>query len=200
MDTAKPLMLLDVDGPLNPFGLIDRRLEVTPKAPRRRGGVHLHQAPPAPGRFPRGRVAGAPERRARASAARPGPSRHARVGDHLGRGGLGQHAHRSAARAAGTARHHLAVGRASREARLAARGSWKTPHVLAWLDAHAPGTPWAWGDDELNRHDRALVREHYAQGGEQAWTPLLLRVEPHEGLRRSHFATLSHWAATATVR
>lgn len=81
-----------------------------------------------------------------------------------------------------------------RHPRVGRNGSWKTPYVAAWLDAHAPGLPWVWVDDEVNRFDRAWIAQHYATGA--APPHLLHRVEADRGLVEDDFARLAAFADT----
>lgn len=81
------------------------------------------------------------------------------------------------------------------------RGSWKTRHILRWLDEHAvtpDGThlPWVWVDDEIRSADRVLVRDHYGErhGAPQTVRRWLLHIEPSHGLRRHDLAELRRWA------
>lgn len=74
-------------------------------------------------------------------------------------------------------------------------GSWKTRHIAAWLDAHATGPdgralPWVWVDDDVNRFDRSWLAEHY---GQSAPPHRLYRVEPRHGLRAHDFEDLTGW-------
>lgn len=72
-------------------------------------------------------------------------------------------------------------------------GSWKTPHISRWLDRYAPGIPWAWVDDEVNRYDRFWFIQHHYAG-----TPgphLIQRVEKGKGLTEKDFEALTQWEA-----
>ncbi|MEV7677181.1 hypothetical protein ACFRR7_12840 [Streptomyces sp. NPDC056909] len=68
----------------------------------------------------------------------------------------------------------------------APRGTlWKTRYVLEY----AAGRPFAWVDDEITSYDREWVdREHLAAA-------LLLYVDPGTGLTRPDFDALAEWAA-----
>ena len=57
---------------------------------------------------------------------------------------------------------------------------WKTPHLVV----HAAGRPFAWVDDELGAVDRAFVSAHH--GG----PALLHHIDPRLGLRAPDFAAL----------
>jgi len=63
---------------------------------------------------------------------------------------------------------------------------WKTRPLLAW----AAGRPFAWVDDEITDADRAWAVAHHAG------RCLLQRVDPSLGLQPDDFTTLSAWAAT----
>lgn len=81
------------------------------------------------------------------------------------------------------------------------RGTWKTKHILAWLDDYArlpDGThvPWVWIDDEIGPGDRDLVRRHYGEvrGEPRKQHRWLLQIQPMHGLRRNDLADLREWA------
>jgi hypothetical protein len=63
---------------------------------------------------------------------------------------------------------------------------WKTRTLVEW----AAGRPFIWIDDEISDRDREWVSANY---GSRA---LLYRVEPRKGLRHSDFATLAEWLDT----
>ncbi|MFJ8886088.1 HAD domain-containing protein [Streptomyces sp. NPDC102402] len=60
---------------------------------------------------------------------------------------------------------------------------WKTRHVVDYAD----GRPFAWVDDEISDLDRAWVAAHHPGRS------LLLRVDPWVGLVREDFETLAQW-------
>ncbi|MFI6643647.1 hypothetical protein [Streptomyces sp. NPDC050504] len=62
---------------------------------------------------------------------------------------------------------------------------WKTRHLLTW----AAGRPFAWVDDMITDLDTAHVTAHHDAPA------LLLRIHPGRGLRESDFAELTRWAA-----
>ncbi|MFF9015490.1 HAD domain-containing protein [Streptomyces sp. NPDC014870] len=68
----------------------------------------------------------------------------------------------------------------------APRGTfWKTQYILEY----AAGRPFAWVDDDITAYDREYVdRNHLAAA-------LLLRVDPRLGLLRPDFDALAEWAA-----
>jgi len=53
---------------------------------------------------------------------------------------------------------------------------WKTPQVLAWLEQHHPGRPWIWIDDDISDEDVAIC------AGGSAAAHLLLSPEPGTGM------------------
>ena len=63
---------------------------------------------------------------------------------------------------------------------------WKTPEIVAW----AKGRPFAWIDDEITAADQAWVRTHHDGPA------LLHRIDPRLGLRDDDFALLTIWAET----
>ncbi|MFF4255257.1 hypothetical protein ACFY1L_29020 [Streptomyces sp. NPDC001663] len=63
---------------------------------------------------------------------------------------------------------------------------WKTPEIVAWADGRA----FAWVDDEITDADRAWVQAHHHGPA------LLHRVDPRTGLSTDDFAVLTEWAAS----
>ncbi|MEU8677655.1 hypothetical protein [Streptomyces sp. NPDC048560] len=62
---------------------------------------------------------------------------------------------------------------------------WKTPEIVAW----ARGRAFAWVDDEITDSDRAWVRAHHDGPA------LLHRIDPRRGLGADDFTALEEWAA-----
>lgn len=62
---------------------------------------------------------------------------------------------------------------------------WKTPEIVAW----AKGREFAWLDDEITDADRAWVAEHHPAPA------LLHRIDLRRGLVSDDFAVLESWAA-----
>ncbi|MEU1349891.1 HAD domain-containing protein [Streptomyces sp. NPDC005776] len=62
---------------------------------------------------------------------------------------------------------------------------WKTRYIVEY----AAGRPFAWIDDEITERDRAWVAEHGA--GRES---LLLPIDPRVGLERADFDALAAWA------
>ncbi|WP_171164574.1 HAD domain-containing protein [Streptomyces sp. I05A-00742] len=60
---------------------------------------------------------------------------------------------------------------------------WKTRVLVAWAD----GRPFAWVDDEIGEADRAWVAAHHSGRA------LLHRVDPRRGLGDGDFAVLGAW-------
>ena len=67
---------------------------------------------------------------------------------------------------------------------------WKTHSLVE----HAAGRPFIWVDDEITDRDRHWVAEHHRG---QA---LLCRVDPHRGLTDADFRTLDEWLRTLNGR
>ncbi|MEV7682754.1 HAD domain-containing protein [Streptomyces sp. NPDC088341] len=63
---------------------------------------------------------------------------------------------------------------------------WKTRALVAW----AAGRAFAWADDEITDADRAWVSAHHRGHA------LLHRVDPREGLTDADFAALDAWSRT----
>ncbi|MET7476747.1 hypothetical protein ABZT17_20565 [Streptomyces sp. NPDC005648] len=61
---------------------------------------------------------------------------------------------------------------------------WKTPEIVAW----AKGRAFAWVDDEITAADRSWVEKHHDGPA------LLHRVDPRYGLVIDDFAALTAWA------
>ncbi|MER7640727.1 HAD domain-containing protein [Streptomyces sp. NPDC126522] len=61
---------------------------------------------------------------------------------------------------------------------------WKTRQIVAW----AAGRPFVWVDDLVTDLDVRHVEAHHDRPA------LLLKVDPRRGLRESDFATLEQWA------
>ncbi|GAA2042321.1 hypothetical protein GCM10009839_51300 [Catenulispora yoronensis] len=60
---------------------------------------------------------------------------------------------------------------------------WKTPQIVAW----ARGRPFAWVDDQITATDIAWVRSHHSGPALLHW------VDPRIGLTDDDFATLAAW-------
>ncbi|MFD8088360.1 hypothetical protein ACFV4F_42555 [Kitasatospora sp. NPDC059722] len=65
---------------------------------------------------------------------------------------------------------------------------WKTPEIVAW----AEGRPFAWVDDQITDADRDWTAAHHDGPA------LLHRVDDRTGLRTDDFATLRQWANQLT--
>ncbi|MFE6714576.1 HAD domain-containing protein [Streptomyces sp. NPDC057695] len=67
----------------------------------------------------------------------------------------------------------------------APRGTfWKTQYILEY----AAGRPFAWVDDDITRYDREFVEQNHLAAA------LLLHVDPRFGLLRPDFDALADWA------
>lgn len=175
--TDRPLLLLDIDGPLNPFAARCPRLRGY-TAHRLRPEVWLSRQVPGSRRHRRGlRV-------------RLNPSHGERLTE------------LPYALAWASAWAHDANALVSPRIGLpgdlpvvewpAAPGAdpdglcWKTRTLLDW----AAGRPFAWVDDMITSRDAAHVAEHHDAPA------LLMRISPRWGLRDEDFAELRSWAGT----
>ncbi|MET8576790.1 hypothetical protein [Streptomyces sp. NPDC005012] len=174
----RPLLLLDVDGPLNPFGA---------RFVRHRGYVTHRMLPDCRSPLPH-----ASRRRA---------AREARVRLHPGHGARllalpyqltwatawCRQANELVAPAIGLPGDLPVVEWPSARCGRSADGvHWKTRTLLEW----AAGRPFAWVDDELTGRDADHVATHHPGSA------LLLRIDPRKGLRDRDFGRLEHWART----
>lgn len=66
---------------------------------------------------------------------------------------------------------------------------WKTRHLVA----HASGRPFAWVDDELGERDRSFVRTHHRAAA------LLHHVDARHGLRDTDFEAIAAFARTLST-
>lgn len=91
------------------------------------------------------------------------------------------------------------------------RTCWKTRHIARWLEENGTYSdgegvvhhrPWVWVDDDLSRHDRRWLSGHYGEAKDEE--PLtdrwLFRVEPVHGLRENDFEALRTWGLDHTPR
>lgn len=73
-------------------------------------------------------------------------------------------------------------------------GFWKIPMVLDWLDEREP-RPWVFLDDSFGRVDRVRVRDHLGKETESDTPWELKTIHPSQGIRRSDIDYLRSWAA-----
>jgi len=66
---------------------------------------------------------------------------------------------------------------------------WKTRHVVDYAD----GRPFAWVDDEISERDRAWAAAHHPGRA------LLRRIDPWVGLVRADFDALAEWPRTGSA-
>lgn len=67
---------------------------------------------------------------------------------------------------------------------------WKTQHVVTW----AAGRPFAWIDDDFDDTDRAYVAKHHDGHALLHW------VSPRDGLLERDFKALAAWAASLDAK
>lgn len=71
---------------------------------------------------------------------------------------------------------------------------WKTKKLVAWMDMNRPGIPFKWIDDEVTRRDRDWVEETCAPGSG------IMLVSPKFGLEEGHFETIEEWKSEIDSR
>ncbi|MFJ9341215.1 hypothetical protein ACIRP0_18205 [Streptomyces sp. NPDC101733] len=174
--TGRPLLLLDVDGPLNPFRSLSAGLRGY-TSHRMRPDVWLAHRDPAARRTRRGaRVRLHPAHGARLLAL-PFELTWATAWTHQANTLIAPHI--------GLPVDLPVVDWPELFARDPDGLSWKTRALVAW----AAGRPFAWVDDMITAHDRDWVDAHHPSPA------LLLRIHPRHGLRERDFTTLTTWAA-----
>lgn len=71
--------------------------------------------------------------------------------------------------------------------------SWKTPLVASCIEAYTGrGVPWVWVDDELSRRDRHWLRQRLGPGHAKFLT---MRIDAYEGLTAEHFNRIGDFCA-----
>lgn len=68
---------------------------------------------------------------------------------------------------------------------------WKTPLIVDWLADRGP-RPWVFIDDEVRRNDRTYVNLHMPGSHQEPWK--LIEIHPLHGLRRGDMTMLRDWA------
>ncbi|MFI8187427.1 HAD domain-containing protein [Streptomyces sp. NPDC085946] len=159
----RPLLFLDVDGPLLPFGTSSR----PPRGPGRDSGSSPDGGNPLLGRLDPGL----------------GPRLAALGCDLVWASTWSEEANASVAPRLGLPRLPV-VAWPDACADRGPRGlHWKTPHLVAW----AGGRPFIWVDDEIGAMDRLWVADRHPGPA------LLHRVDPAEGLADADFSALAGW-------
>ncbi|MFG2191030.1 hypothetical protein [Streptomyces sp. NPDC048639] len=173
--TDRPLLLLDVDGPLNPYGA--RLL--------RPHGYSTHRFHPAAWLA---RQTPGSRRHRRGLRVRLNPGHGARLTAlpyELAWATTWMHqANAMIAPAIGLPRELPVIEWPELFTRDPEGLYWKTRHILTW----AAGRPFAWVDDLITHRDTTHVATHHDAPA------LLLRINPRRGLREEDFAQLEGWA------
>ncbi|WP_179258022.1 HAD domain-containing protein [Enemella evansiae] len=191
---AKPILLLDVDGPLNPYRLITRRGHLRPKSRYRERTYsyqrHEFQPDESIHTDPYPVLISADHGAAL--------NKLLQVFSLVWASTWEQSANTFLAPLLGIPElPYIEWPPLAREWTLRERhhGSWKTKHVASWLDEHAERTPWAWVDDEITREDRDWFHRLYGdtRGGPFAVERLLMTIHPKHGLREFDFDELCAW-------
>lgn len=66
---------------------------------------------------------------------------------------------------------------------------WKTPEIVEWMKEHRPNTPYIWLDDECTRKDRNYMAFHTDGLG------TCRQISPKTGLTHEDFTYLNDWSA-----
>ncbi len=179
----RPVLLVDVDGPLNPYAA---------KPHRRPAGYGTHRLlTPRWEAAERYRLAlwGLPDERARPLRVwlNPdhGPALAALPFDLVWATTWEEEANTYIAPVLGLPTLPFIAWRAPRPEAPGGGLFWKTPEVVAW----AKGRPFAWVDDEITDADRTWVDAHHDGPALLHW------IDPRIGLATDDFAVLEEWAA-----
>ncbi|MGI5351633.1 hypothetical protein ACQEU8_26145 [Streptomyces sp. CA-250714] len=173
-ESCRPLLMLDVDGPLNPFAA---------RWPRRPRGYRTHRMLPA-SYVARREAAGRDSRPLRVRLNAAHGERLLGLGyDLVWATAWGTEANEYIGPLLGLPR--LPVIEWGDEIVPELDGLlFKTRHVVAW----AAGRPFAWVDDALTARERRFVGAHHPGPA------LLHHVDPRRGLREDDFTALARWA------
>ncbi|MEU4656751.1 hypothetical protein AB0G32_22890 [Streptomyces sp. NPDC023723] len=163
----RPILFLDVDGPLIPFGSSSGR----PRAPGSAATPSVTQEHPLLDRLDAG----------------VGPRLMALDCDLVWATTWGEDANVIVAPRTGLPRLPVVPWSADSVDAVPRGLHWKTPHLVAWAD----GRPFIWVDDEISDLDRLWVAA--AHRGPS----LLHRVAPAIGLTTADFAALADWRGSA---
>jgi hypothetical protein len=66
---------------------------------------------------------------------------------------------------------------------------WKTKRIVQWMAENRPGIPFIWIDDEVTRRDRDWIEEFCPEGSG------ILLISPKYGLEEGHFERIEEWKA-----
>lgn len=211
MAFTKPLLLLDVDGPLNPYQQITRRSFIPPKR-RKDDEVFdwtVHQM------HPRG-WEDADLRVLLSDSMAPHFERIQRVFDVVWATAWEDDANKWIAPHVGLPTLpviHWPAERA-KAVRLGSRGyrgSWKTNFIAEWLDLNGwyysetgvlERLPWVWVDDEVRSSDRQHLRDHWREPDKASTTMprLLFEVPPTRGITSGNFDELVTWGQAHSIK
>ncbi|MFJ6841381.1 hypothetical protein ACIQRE_01780 [Streptomyces griseoluteus] len=178
----KPLLLLDVDGPLNPFAAPPHRRPLGYATHRLKPDTWTAQHPSVPERLVKPlRVWLSPDHGPRLLAL-PFDIVWATTWEHDANGWIGW-------RIGLPREHDYPVIEFGDQHVIRPDGTYFKTHTIV---EYAAGRPFAWVDDQLTDVDRAYVAEHHR-------VPALLHwVDPAKGLTDTDFTTLTDWAASLT--
>lgn len=64
---------------------------------------------------------------------------------------------------------------------------WKTKRIVSWMNEHRPGVAYVWIDDETTKRDKEYI-QYYSDG-----LGTTLTINPKLGLKESNFDSLTQW-------
>lgn len=70
---------------------------------------------------------------------------------------------------------------------------WKTKRIVSWMNEHRPGVRYIWLDDECTKKDRKWI-EYYSNG-----LGTCLQISPKFGITAEHLKFLANWSKNEEV-
>jgi hypothetical protein len=64
---------------------------------------------------------------------------------------------------------------------------WKTKRIVQWMNRYRPGIPFIWLDDEVTKRDRLWIADSCAEGS------TILLINPKTGLENEYFERIKEW-------
>lgn len=64
---------------------------------------------------------------------------------------------------------------------------WKTKRVVSWMNENRPGIPFIWLDDEIGRPDRDFIEQNAAPGSR------ILIISPRIGINSDDYEVITEW-------
>lgn len=162
-------ILLDVDGPLNPYAA---------KATRRPEGFETHRAFPASGHPPKGYRLWLNPSHGPALLALGGELIWATAWEDEANEWIGPHI--------GLPKLPV-IDWIDRDIHNVLQLHWKTLRLVEWMNENRPGIPFLWLDDEVGRKDRDWIEENCAPGSG------IRIISPQTGITQDHLDEIKEW-------